>query len=130
MLEDIAGNCLGVQIFGSNNTRFSIFILSCDFAAFLTFQNDFHAKEVLDVIFVLLLKLTLKKIKLYISHLRPTLSVLITISDALILRSDCIRDLGVMLDSKLYFHCHVDFVYSQALRTLGLIRLLLIIFLV
>jgi hypothetical protein len=24
--------------------------------------------------------------------------------------------------SKLYFHCHVDFVYSQALRTLGLIR--------
>jgi hypothetical protein len=27
-----------------------------------------------------------------------------------------------MLDSKLYFHCHVDFVYSQALRTLGLIR--------
>jgi hypothetical protein len=30
--------------------------------------------------------------------------------------------LGVMLDSKLYFHCHVDFVYSQTLRALGLIR--------
>jgi hypothetical protein len=27
-----------------------------------------------------------------------------------------------MLDSKRYFHRHVDFVYSQALRTLGLIR--------
>jgi hypothetical protein len=27
-----------------------------------------------------------------------------------------------MVDSKLYFHCHVDFVYSQTLRTLGLIR--------
>jgi hypothetical protein len=27
-----------------------------------------------------------------------------------------------MLDSKLYFHCHVDLGYSQALRTLGLIR--------
>jgi hypothetical protein len=27
-----------------------------------------------------------------------------------------------MLDSKLYVHRHVDFVYSQALRTLGLIR--------
>jgi hypothetical protein len=27
-----------------------------------------------------------------------------------------------MLDSKLYFHYHVDFIYSQALRTLGLIR--------
>jgi hypothetical protein len=34
----------------------------------------------------------------------------------LILRSNCIKYL-VMLDSKLYFHCHVDFVYSQALRT-------------
>jgi hypothetical protein len=27
-----------------------------------------------------------------------------------------------MLDSKLYFHRHVDVVYSQALRTSGLIR--------
>jgi hypothetical protein len=27
-----------------------------------------------------------------------------------------------MLDSKFYFHCHDDFFYSQALRTLGLIR--------
>jgi hypothetical protein len=44
------------------------------------------------------------------------------VSNEIILRSDCIKDLGVMLDSKLYFHRHVDFVYSQALRTLGLIR--------
>jgi hypothetical protein len=27
-----------------------------------------------------------------------------------------------MLDSKLRFHCHANFVYSQALRTLGLVR--------
>jgi hypothetical protein len=39
----------------------------------------------------------------------------------LILHSDCIKDLGVMLDSKLYFHFHVDSEYSQALRTLGLV---------
>jgi hypothetical protein len=26
-----------------------------------------------------------------------------------------------MLDSILYFHCHVDFVYSQEIRALGLI---------
>jgi hypothetical protein len=26
-----------------------------------------------------------------------------------------------MLDSKLHFHCHADYVHSQALRTLGLI---------
>jgi hypothetical protein len=44
------------------------------------------------------------------------------VKDVLILRSDCMKDLGVSLDSKLYFHCHVDFVYSQALRTLGIIR--------
>jgi hypothetical protein len=44
------------------------------------------------------------------------------VSNAIILRSACIQDLGVMLDSKLYFHSHVDFEHSQALRTLGLIR--------
>jgi hypothetical protein len=27
-----------------------------------------------------------------------------------------------MLDSKLYFHCYVDFIYSQAVMTLELIR--------
>jgi hypothetical protein len=32
-----------------------------------------------------------------------------------------IKDLGVMLDSKLHLHCHVDCVHPQALRTLGLI---------
>jgi hypothetical protein len=32
------------------------------------------------------------------------------------------KDVGVMVDSKLYFHCHANFVYSQALRILGLIR--------
>jgi hypothetical protein len=44
------------------------------------------------------------------------------VKDVLILRAECIKDLGVMVDSKLYFHCHVDFVYSQALRALGFIR--------
>jgi hypothetical protein len=43
------------------------------------------------------------------------------VRDVLILRAECIKDLGVMVDGK-YFHCHVDFVYSQALRTLALIR--------
>jgi hypothetical protein len=44
------------------------------------------------------------------------------VKDVLILHSDCIKDLGVLLDNKLYFHCHVDFVYCQILRTFGLIR--------
>jgi hypothetical protein len=44
------------------------------------------------------------------------------VKDVLILRAECIKNLGVMVDSKLHFYCHVNFVYSQALRTLGLIR--------
>jgi hypothetical protein len=43
------------------------------------------------------------------------------VKDVLILRSDSIKNIGVTLDSKQYFHYHADFVYSQALRTLGLI---------
>jgi hypothetical protein len=46
------------------------------------------------------------------------------VKDVLILRAECIKDLCVTLNSKLYFHCHVDFVYSQALRALGLIRII------
>jgi hypothetical protein len=44
------------------------------------------------------------------------------VKSVLILRAECIKDLGVMLDSKLYFRCHVDFVHFHALRTLGLIH--------
>jgi hypothetical protein len=39
--------------------------------------------------------------------------------DYLFVCSDRIKDVGVMLDRKLHFHCHVDFLYSQARRTLG-----------
>jgi hypothetical protein len=46
------------------------------------------------------------------------------VSDVSILRTDCIKDLCVMSDSKLHFHCYVDNVglRSQTLRTFGLIR--------
>jgi hypothetical protein len=61
-----------------------------------------------------------------ISFTRKTNSIHLKyfVKDVLILRAECMKDLGVMVDSKLYFHCQVDFVYSQALRTLGLIRLI------
>jgi hypothetical protein len=39
---------------------------------------------------------------------------------AMSVSSDCIKYLGVMIHSKLYFH--VNFVYSLALRTLGLMH--------
>lgn len=40
------------------------------------------------------------------------------VTDGLILHSNCMKDLGVTLDCKLNFYCHVDYV----LRILGLFR--------
>jgi hypothetical protein len=39
-----------------------------------------------------------------------------------ILRSQCVKDLAVLLGSKLYFLHHVDYISSQGLKMLGLIR--------
>jgi hypothetical protein len=36
--------------------------------------------------------------------------------------TDCLKQLGVMLDRKLHFHRHVDYLHSQALKLLRLIR--------
>jgi hypothetical protein len=44
------------------------------------------------------------------------------VGDLLIVRSDCIQDLGAMLDNKLHFHRHVACLHSQALKLLELIR--------
>jgi hypothetical protein len=41
--------------------------------------------------------------------------------DVIIVRADCVKDIGVMLDSKLHFHRHIDYLYSHALKLLGLI---------
>jgi hypothetical protein len=42
--------------------------------------------------------------------------------ELLITQTECIKDLGVQIDSKLHFHHHVDYIFSQANRLLGLIR--------
>jgi hypothetical protein len=39
----------------------------------------------------------------------------------LVARSQCVKDLGVLLDCKLYFHQHVNYIFSQGLKTLCLI---------
>jgi hypothetical protein len=44
------------------------------------------------------------------------------LGDLLTVRTDCIKDLGLMVDSKLHLHRHVDYSHSQALKLLGLIR--------
>jgi hypothetical protein len=38
------------------------------------------------------------------------------------LLSQYVKDLGVLLGSKLYFHHHIDYISSQGLKILGLIR--------
>jgi hypothetical protein len=43
------------------------------------------------------------------------------LGDLLIIGTDCVKHPGVMLHSKLHFHHHVDCLYSQALKLLGLI---------
>jgi hypothetical protein len=67
------------------------------------------------------MELNIQKTRI-ISFTRKTNSVHFNyyFSNEIILCSDCIKDLGVMFNNKLYFR-HVDFVHSQALRTLGLI---------
>jgi hypothetical protein len=39
-----------------------------------------------------------------------------------IARTTSIKDLSVFFDSKLYFHNHVDFLFSECIKILGLIR--------
>jgi hypothetical protein len=36
--------------------------------------------------------------------------------------SQCVNDLGVLLDCTLYFHQHINYIFSQSLKMLGLIR--------
>jgi hypothetical protein len=60
------------------------------------------------------MELNIQKTKI-ISFKRKTNSVHFNyfVKDVLIFRAECIKDLGVMVDSKFYFHCHVDFVYFR-----------------
>jgi hypothetical protein len=69
------------------------------------------------------MELNVQKTKI-ISFTRKTNTIrfIYYVSGVSILRTDSIKDLGVMLDSKFYFHSHVEYVHSQGLRTLGLIR--------
>jgi hypothetical protein len=72
------------------------------------------------------MELNIQKIK--ITHFtRKTNSIHFDyyVRDVSILRNDCIKDFGVMSDSKLHFY--VDYVHSQALRILGLISYIILI---
>jgi hypothetical protein len=59
-----------------------------------------------------------------ISLSRKTNSILFNykLCNNLVTCSQCVKDLGVLLDCKLYFHQHGDYILSQGLKMLGLIR--------
>jgi hypothetical protein len=42
--------------------------------------------------------------------------------DKCITRTDSVKDLGILLNSELLFHHHVDYIFFQSLKMLGLIR--------
>jgi hypothetical protein len=50
--------------------------------------------------------------------------ILIYHRDSEILRTDCIDDLHFQTDRKLHFHYHIDFILSNSLRLLTLIRII------
>jgi hypothetical protein len=49
------------------------------------------------------------------------------LSNNLITRSQCVKDRGVLLDCKLYFHHHIDYMFSQGLKILDLIRYIIVV---
>jgi hypothetical protein len=59
-----------------------------------------------------------------ISFTRKTNSIYFNykLCNNLVVRSQCVKDLGVLLDCKLYFHQHINYIFSQSLKMLGLIR--------
>jgi hypothetical protein len=44
-----------------------------------------------------------------------------SLGNSFILRTDCIKNLNVHTDCKLYFNHHVDFILSHGMKLLGLI---------
>jgi hypothetical protein len=44
------------------------------------------------------------------------------LGNTVIKHTDCVKDLGVWLDNKLYFHHHVNYIFSVVSKLLGLIN--------
>jgi hypothetical protein len=69
------------------------------------------------------MNLTISKTRaITFSRKTNTLLLKYKLGDSYIIRTDCIKDLGVFIDSKLYFHSHVDYIFSQSIKLFGLVR--------
>jgi hypothetical protein len=71
---------------------------------------------------VFLLYLFLLLLLYYCSWMRNILSYNYQLSHADNTRTSSIKDLGVFFDSKLHIHNHVDFIFSECIKLLDLIR--------
>ncbi|PNF27531.1 hypothetical protein B7P43_G02896 [Cryptotermes secundus] len=69
------------------------------------------------------MKLNIAKTRV-VSYTRKTnfLSYEYQLCHAIITRTSSIKDLGVFFDSKLHFHTHVNYIFSECIQILGLIR--------
>jgi hypothetical protein len=69
------------------------------------------------------MKLNLSKTTI-ISFIRKTNSIYFNykLCNNLVARSQYVKDVGVLLDCKLYFHQHINYIFSQSLKMLCLIR--------
>jgi hypothetical protein len=69
------------------------------------------------------MKLNISKTRaITFSRTTNTLLLKYKLGASYITRTDFIKDLGVFIDSKLYFHLHVDHIFSQSIMLLSLIR--------
>jgi hypothetical protein len=62
------------------------------------------------------------KLKEYVEHTDDPLMQIVRTHQHNTTRTDSIKDLGVFIDSKLHFHNHVDYIFSQCIKLLGLVR--------
>jgi hypothetical protein len=73
-------------------------------------------------VWLMVWNLILVKLWLYLSLVKQTVFILISNYVTIWYHAPCFKDLGVLLDCKLYFHQHTDYIFSQDLNMLGLIQ--------
>jgi hypothetical protein len=69
------------------------------------------------------MKLNTKKTNVIsFTHKTNSIHFVYYLGNEIIMCTDCVKDLGVWLDNKLYFHHHVNYIFSVASKLLKLIN--------
>jgi hypothetical protein len=125
------GSVLGPQLFNIYIDDICNVITHSKFLLFADYINIFRAVKSFDDFTELQLGIdyiqrwcTANFMNLNISKTRAiifsrktnTLLLKYKLGDLYITRTDCIKDLGVFIDSQLYFHSHIDYIFSQYIK--------------